>query len=122
MIEKMIPQKNGFYPVCENEKFKCAFITAAEQYQYGEITQMKRHNTSDEIYVLLEGGATLVTKEQEFSTLSLEKGCAYRLAAGTWHALCVTEDAKLFVCENNEVSAANTDTLNMDSPYIVEIS
>lgn len=117
----MIAAKPGFYLTNENDKFKCAFITAGPQYSF-EVKEMKRHNESDEVYVLMEGEAILLTKEETFEAHPFEKGCAYRLAAGTWHALCVTEDAKLFVCENNEVSAANTDTLNMDSPYIVEIS
>ncbi len=120
MLEKMTAAKPGFYLTNENDKFKCAFITAAKQYAFGEVFEMKRHNGSDEIYVLLEGEAILLTKEEDFAEHPFEKGCAYRLAAGTWHALCVTDDAKLFVCENNEVSAANTDTWNMETPYIVK--
>lgn len=119
MLEKMIAAKPGFYLTNENDKFKCAFITAGPQYSF-EVKEMKRHNGSDEVYVLMEGEAILLIKEEEFSAIPFEKGCAYRLAAGTWHALCVTEDAKLFVCENNEVSAANTDTRILETPYNVK--
>ena len=119
MLEKMIAAKPGFYLTNQNDQFKCAFITAGPQYSF-EVTELKRHNGSDEVYVLLEGQAVLLTKEEEFAAHPFEKGCAYRLAAGTWHALSVTEDAKLFVCENSEVSAENTDTWVLDAPYIVK--
>lgn len=116
----MIPFKEGFCPVCENEKFKCAFITPAPIYALGEVWEMKRHNDSDEVFTLLEGEAILLILEEEvFSKHPLEKGCAYRVAAGTYHYLGVSADAKIFVSESGGMRPENTDTLHLTEPYLL---
>ena len=121
MFEKMIPHKEGFCPVCENEKFKCAFITPAPSYAFGAVNEMKRHNDSDEVYTLLEGSAVLLLSEGgHFTEIPLEKGCAYRVEAATLHYLAVSEDAKVFVAESGGMRPEHTDTSRLDPPYILQ--
>lgn len=117
MIQKLSIEKNGFCPILETEQFKCAFITIDDQYRHGKITQMKRHNDSPETFTLIQGSATLLTKEDSFVETPLEKGCAYLVGAGTWHYLAISEDAILFVCENSGMLPQNTDTLTLEEPY-----
>lgn len=117
MVQKLNIEKAGFCPILETEKFKCAFITYAEQYQYGTVTQMKRHNDSPETFTLIQGSATLLTKKESFAETVLEKGCAYLVEAGTWHYLAISNDAIVFVAENSGMLPQNTDTLTLDEPY-----
>lgn len=120
MLEHFTAEGSGFQPVIRNDRFLCAFITHAGQYSYGKVTAMKRHLASPEVFVLLRGTATLLTANSDLSvrkTTYLESGKAVCVEAGTWHYLAVSEDALVFVTENNDVSAKNTETLYLEEPY-----
>ena len=111
---------SGFQPIFRNDRFLCALITHSGQYSYGKVTAVKRHMTSDEVFVLLRGSATLVTADPNWANrqvTQLHSGVAYCVEAGTWHYLAVSEDAMLFVTENNDVTAQNTETLYLEEPY-----
>ncbi len=120
MTEKQNSGGNGFRPALRTDRFLCAWITHAAQYTYGKVNVMKRHLTSPEVFVLLRGSATLLTMDPDGDNrritelVSGEEAC---VEAGTWHYLAVTEDALVFVTENNDVSAQNTETLYLEEPY-----
>lgn len=123
MIKSASPTKNekGFEVVFQNENFKCAFITAAEQYAFGPVKQMKRHNKTDEIFVLMSGSAVMLTFEDDsFLETPLKENAAFNVTRGTWHYLAVSDDAKIFVTENADTSADNTDVLELEKPYLLE--
>lgn len=117
MVQKLKPQKAGFCPVAETEKFKCAYITLEDQYRHGKVTQMKRHNDSDEVFTLIRGNAVLLTLEDSFTETPLELGASFMIPASTWHYLAISEDAIVFVTENSGMLPQNTDTLTLDEPY-----
>ncbi len=110
------PEKAGFELIRSNKDFKYAFIRSDAQYSYGAVQILKRHNESDEVFVLLAGSATLLTRETKEDACvytELKKGTAFCLEAGTWHYLAVSDDALVFVVENSQVSALNTDALDV---------
>lgn len=116
------PTKNGFEVFLSNNDFKCAFITAHNQYSFGRIKLIKRHNDSDEIYVLLRGNATVVTTDDlngEFTKTELLPYTAYNVNKSTWHYLAVSDDALIFVAESGKVSPENTDTEDIFDKNIV---
>ena len=120
MLRKCVPEKNGFCIVERSKNYACVFITHDTQYEYGEVGKMKRHNDSDEVFALVSGAATLLTYvDGEFTETPLEKGCAYVVEMGTWHALAVSKDALLFVTENSDVIPAHSDVLTLASPYFL---
>ena len=103
--------KAGFCPVVHNPQFKCAFITHSAQYADCAVGAMKQHNDTDEVFVLLEGSATLFTCEdiaQKPKSCPLDCKTAYTVTAGTWHYLAVSEDAVLFVAESGAMKPENT--------------
>ena len=122
MVLKKTVSKSGFELVYKNDLFKCAFITRNEQYAPGKISTLKRHNKSDEIFVLVQGKAVLLTGDPsntEYSITELQSGIEYCVEAKTWHYLAVSEDAMVFVVENFDVSKENTDELNVEDQNII---
>ncbi len=110
MIETKALQNSGFDLVFKNENFKCAFISASSMYSYGEVYEMKRHNKTDEIFVLISGKATMLTIENDsFVETELSTNNTYIVGKGTWHYLAVSDGAVVFVCENADTCADNTD-------------
>lgn len=114
MVLQRTASAPGFDLVYKNNSFKCAFITRSAQYAPGQIKTMKRHNESDEIFVLIHGKAMLITGEpsqKQYRKTVLESGTMYCVETGKWHYLAVSKDALVFVTENGQVSAANTDEI-----------
>ena len=112
----------GFEPVFHTPNFKCAFITQSPQYAYGKVKEMKRHNDSDEIFVLLSGSAVLLTREEgstEYTITPLEYQTAYNVQQGTWHYLAVSDDALVFVAESGTMKKENTESQYLESVDIL---
>lgn len=118
-IEK--PAVPGFDTVVMNQRFKCAFITHSPYYAFGEVDHMKRHNNTDEIFVLLSGNAVLlIMEDDEIRKFDMEQGSAYNVCRSTWHYLAVSEDARVFVAEGADTDETNTDVMRFETPYILE--
>ncbi len=124
MVTKQTFTAAGFCPVVRNTQFLCAFITPSPMYAPGHVREMKRHNDTDEVFVLLEGSAVLLTRD------SLDEPCtvtavspltAYNVQAGTWHYLAVSDDAKVFVTESGSLQRENTDAADVSAENIQAI-
>lgn len=110
MLQIKEKEKSGFDTLFTNERFKCAFISHSPMYSYGEVQEMKRHNETDEIFTLISGKATMLIYENGvFSETELEKNKAYNVLKGTYHYLAVSENALVFVCENADTTAQNSE-------------
>ena len=91
-------------------------------YAQGKIAEMKRHNDTDEVFVLLSGKALLFTRDdikEKCQVTEMSLGTAYTVNAGTWHYLAVTDDAKVFVTENGSIDPNNTDKVDVSHENIV---
>ncbi len=112
MIEAVAPFGEGFTPAVISEGWRICYIHAAEQ--YGKLEVFKRHNDTDEAFVLLAGEATLFTMiEDKIQEISLESQHIYNVKRGTWHHLQVSPDACLIAMENSDVSPKNTERMNV---------
>ena len=121
MVTTAKPTIAGFDAVVQNSAFKCAFISPGDQYAYGKVLQLKRHNDTDEVFVLLSGKAVLLTKEDDnsdYQTTLLQPKTAYNVAKGTWHHLAVSEDAVVFVTESGSMKKENTQCRNIEDENI----
>ena len=118
-IEK--PTVPGFDTVVLNDRFKCAFITHSPYYSFGKVDHMKRHNNTDEVFVLLSGRAVMLILENgEYQRYPLEQGRAYNVKKSTWHYLAVSDDAMVFVAEGADTDDTNTDVLRFETHYLLE--
>ena len=117
-IEK--PGSPGFDTVVKNDHFKCAFITYSPCYAFGAVDHMKRHNNTDEIFVLLSDRAVLLIMDNdEIQKHEMEQGSAYNVGRATWHYLAVSGDARVFAAERSDTDGTNTDVIRFDVPYIL---
>lgn len=67
---------------------------------FSKVTYLERHMLSDEVFVLMDGGATMYVGENA-EAHSLEKGKVYNIKKGTWHQIEVTPDAQVLVIERS---------------------
>ena len=118
MFTSETSKKAGFDAVIKNDSFKCAFITHSPAYAFGAVEEMKRHNETEEIFVLLNGRAVMLIYEDGlFSEYELSKNTAYNVHPKTWHYLAVSEDASVFVTEKANTDSTNSDIIKLDRVY-----
>lgn len=111
MIKEYSQNRSGFDVVFKSEGWQMAVVTYDEQYDEKKHTHMARHMTTDEVFVLTDGSATLCTidKDNEIAKISLAKNKMYVVEKGTWHSLILSRDAVAVAVENIDVSAADTE-------------
>ena len=98
----------GYNATMHFEDWRVAMINFGENFD--KPTKMSRHMLTDEVFVLLQGTATLIIGEnaEEFP---LEKNKIYNVTKATWHALEVSRDAKVLVVENHNTCADNSEDM-----------
>ena len=111
MIRAFEKQKDGFSIVLKSEGWQMAIVTYAEQYDVKNHTKMARHMTTDEVFALIKGKATIYTINEKnvIEKITLEKGKIYCIEKGTWHSLVLSEDAVLVATENANVKPEDTE-------------
>ncbi|MBN2860428.1 MAG: hypothetical protein JXK93_09220 [Sphaerochaetaceae bacterium] len=84
---------------------------------------LERHNLTDESFVLLEGSCTLLTFDEEHSSLtycSMEPGSVYTISRGIWHTTVMRRETKMILIERSGTTLANSDLLDLPMEKIRE--
>jgi ureidoglycolate hydrolase len=80
------------------------------------VTHMERHVATDEAFVLLSGGAMLLTRVEggEVAFTDLEPKTIYNVPRGVWHALVATRDSSLLIVEDRDTHLRDTEIRALD--------
>lgn len=102
-------QGEGYKPIVDFGAWRVAFLRCEERLAH--LKKLERHMETDEVFVLLEGKATLyIGLEKE--PYEMEPHKMYNVRQAVWHAIVVSPDAKVLIVENR-------DTTEQNSEYIV---
>ena len=114
MIEILENKGRGFSSLYERAGIRIAYVTKSDS--YGELSVLKRHTESDEVFILLSGEAALYSSEnlKTIEKIKLERGKLYNITKNTWHHLEISDDAELIAVENSSTSKENTDSFKID--------
>ncbi len=100
----------GYMPVHDFESWRVAYLNCQESNTPEGMRYIERHNETDEIFILLNGEATLLIGEERVP-VPMEKYKTYNVKKGVWHNVYLSEDAKILIVENCNTSEANSDYL-----------
>lgn len=95
---------SDFKAVMQSDSWTIGLLKYSER--FSEYKVVERHNKTDEVFVLLEGAATLYV---ENDSVVMEKNKVYNVKKGEWHHIVVSPDATVLIVENSDTSAENTD-------------
>lgn len=105
----------GFNTVFKSDSWQIATITYSRQYSKEGFCSMKRHLTTDEVFILIKGNAIIHTFENgNFENVNVEKGKIYCVKKNTWHYLEVSTDALIAVVENSELLPEQTERTEIE--------
>ena len=100
----------GYHRGVEFEGWTVAVLNWEERFD--NITRLERHNLTDEVFILVEGEATLILGEEQM-LVPMEKNKFYNVKAGTWHNVKVSRDCKIVIVENSNTSRENSDYISI---------
>ena len=115
----------GMHRVYENEKWTVGIKNWKPANDITGISNVERHNTTDEMFVLVEGKCTLVFGNEnasgglDFEGVRMEKGKLYVIPKSLWHNTITEKDTKMFLIEDSNCSNQNSDVRDL-SPEEIE--
>lgn len=98
----------GYATVMKFGAWRVALINYSEHFTPNVPLKLERHMETDEVFVLLDGNATLIIGEEKKQYV-MEKNKVYNVLAGTWHHIYTDEQAKVLIVENVDTGFANTE-------------
>ena len=98
----------GYNRTMNFEQWRVAIANYAEHFDENLFDKIERHLLTDEVFVLLQGSATLVIGKQ-MRRYPLEQGKLYNVKKGEWHNILMEKDAKVLIVENHNTGPENTE-------------
>ena len=106
---------NGYFSHFRYGGWRIAYLNYAPMFTKQGITYLERHNETDEVFILLEGEASLFMGETA-KEVKMEKFSSYIVKKGAWHNIAVSENAKVLIVENADTGKQNSEYM----PYVFE--
>lgn len=111
-IDIMVPQYEEGYKVQHRfGAWRVAYLTYADHFD--NITYLERHMETDEIFILVEGTATLLIGEKA-EPCEMIKNNIYNIPKGEWHNIRVSKNAVVIIIENEDTSKDNSEYMDFD--------
>ena len=100
----------GYSRVIEYDFWTTALINYAPRFDEKNFEYVERHNRTDEVFILIDGTATLIVGEPDkLQYITMEKFKFYNIKKGVWHHIFLNENTKVIVVENSDTGKENTD-------------
>ena len=112
-IEISEHNEQGFKKLVSFENWRVAILNYHERYNADGIKHLERHLITDEVFVLLQGKATLIIGE-EMTQYKMEPNKLYNVKKGTFHNVCMSKDAKILLVENDGTGRENSEYLKIE--------
>ena len=93
--------------------WKVAFLFHGENHYEERMKRLSRHTETDEVFVLLEGEATLIIGEDS-KRIPMEKNKIYNVPKNVWHNIRTFEGAKVLIVEEKDTGSHNSDFLDVE--------
>lgn len=104
----------GYSTVIKYQSWRTGLIRWAERFE--NLAYFEKHNLTDEVFILLGGGAVLFTADDNMNIVryEMEQGVLYNVRAAEWHAVTLSKDALVMVVENADTSRENSEYYYLD--------
>ncbi len=104
----------GYQPLVDFDTWRVAVLRWEQASQPENIASMERHIQTDEVFVLLQGQATLILGGNSFTveniqSQAIEPRKLYNVRQGVWHTVLLSRDASILIVENRDTGIENTE-------------
>jgi ureidoglycolate hydrolase len=125
-IQKFEFKGEGLTRVYENAKWMVGIKNWKPANDITGIDCLERHNETDELFILLAGGCTLLSAEEgpkglAIKAIKMEPMKVYNIPRGLWHNTVTTKEVKLILVEDSATGAANSEVLPLKPEQLAEV-
>ena len=118
LLEIHQANRPGFQPVIDFAAWRVGFLNFSSDLVPERITELQRHDESDELFILLSGDCVLIVGEGDESVKQLyvqkmDPFKIYDIKCGVWHSHVLSEDAKVLIVENENTSPLNSPRIRL---------
>ncbi len=110
-VEIFDVESEAFTPVHSFEGWTVGVINFADRLKEENVAKVECHLQTDEIFIPVLGKSALHIGRNREKRIELEIGKVYNVKKGTWHAVSMSEDAKIFVVENKGTGSDNSEII-----------
>lgn len=113
-------EESGYRSLVFSEGWRAAVLNDVSRFYRENINELQRHNTSDELFVLLKGSCTLLIGTQTaegqivLDQVPLRPCTFYTVRRGVWHSHILEKGTSVAVIENADVGPENTDRMPIE--------
>jgi len=116
----------GYRPLIDFGSWRVAVLRWLPGLEPENTDRMERHIQTDEVFVLLEGQASLILggnslKVDAVRPQKMEPGYFYNVKQNVWHSVVLSRDATVLIVEERNTGVANTEYCELTSEFRKEI-
>ena len=116
----------GMQRVFENEKWTVGIKNWKPANDITGISNLERHNLTDELFVLVAGNCTLIYANEtdqglEFGAVAMEPNKVYNIPATLWHNTVTQKDTKMILIEDSSTSMDNSDIYDLSAEELEKV-
>ncbi len=116
----------GYHPLIDFGAWRVAILHWEQSLLAEEIKLMERHTQTDEVFVLLEGQATLILGGRQGRVEGvypqvMEKDKLYNVKRNAWHTVVLSRDASILIVEDRNTGKENTEFCILRGEFRKEI-
>lgn len=103
----------GYQTLIAYGEWRVAILRYIDELLPEKITYLERHCDTDEVFVLLEGRASLLLAGnepvfQEITAWEMAPRKLYNVKQDVWHGILLSEDASVLIVENRDTCEENS--------------
>jgi ureidoglycolate hydrolase len=119
-------RSEGYRPLIYFNGWRVAILRWIEDTLPEKITSMERHTQTDEVFVLLEGQATLILGGNgpvvtRLQRQVMENCILYNVRQNAWHTVVLSRDASILIVENQNTGEVNSEYFALSEEQKMEI-
>ena len=88
--------------------WRVAYLNHGEIFMEENFEKIERHLETDEVFMLLEGEATLIIGK-ELARIPMEQHKVYNIPKGVWHTILTKPGTRVFIVENADTAPENSE-------------
>jgi ureidoglycolate hydrolase len=103
----------GYRPLIDYGEWRVAILCYIDELRPDRIDRMERHCQTDEVFVLLQGHATLLlggngSAVEGVFPQEMETNKLFNVKQNAWHSILLSQDASVLIVENRDTSEGNS--------------
>lgn len=108
----------GYKPLIDYGAWRVAILRWDQSMLPEKMEYIERHTQTDEVFVLLNGQATLIlggnqSKVDRLSYQVMQRGKLYNVKQNAWHTVILSREASILIVENQDTGFENSEHCNL---------